>query len=91
MMSGGGRERLGSEGPGQGIDVGRRAREAGEVRGHGNATYHFHFHALAQQVAANPFLTQSSCYTRLLSSIVCTSQAGQEGHSLSVCQSTLQD
>jgi len=62
-----------------------------EVRGQGNVTYHFHFHALAQQVAANAFLTQSSCYTRLLSSNVCTSQAGREGRILSICQSTLQD
>ena len=61
------------------------------MRGQGTATYHFHFHALAQQVAANAFLTQSSGYTRLLSSIVCTSQAGREGRSISVCQSTLQD
>jgi len=59
-------------------DVGRMAREAGELRGQGNTTYHFHFQALAQQVAANAFLTQSSSgYTRLLSSIVCTSQAGR--------------
>ena len=32
----------------------------------GNATYHFYFQALAQQLAANAFLTQSSGYTRLL-------------------------
>ena len=60
-------------------DVGRGAREAGEVRGQGNTTYHFHFQALVQQIAVNTFLTQSSGYTRLLSSIVCTStsQAGR--------------
>jgi len=38
----------------------RRAREAGEVRGQGIATYHFHFHPLAQQVAANTFLEHVS-------------------------------
>ena len=56
-------------------DVVRRVREAGEVRGQGIVSYHFHFHALAQQIAANTFLTESSGYTRLLSLVVCTSQA----------------
>jgi len=47
-----------------------------EVRGQGNVTYHFHLHALAQQAAANVFLTQSRGYTRLLSSVVCTARQG---------------
>ena len=61
-----------------------------EVRGQGNATYHFHFHALAQQVAANAFraVIRGCCHQL---SVPARQGRGREGRSLSVCQSTLQD